>query len=243
MNNNCSLYLLLKILQIFYFNSINTIEPNNRIEDENQTEEDLIVDILLSEILSTNQSHCWTIDNIFERIWSSLFKIRVSALRSYIMDPFRIHDNVLPGSIMKYIGFFGIEPRYFVVKKRITTIKREQVSKLLDTNKLDRKNPNVLVAAFESMMKVIFTSILTEEVNIYLLNYNNNNLDEKTAITNENFNQLIHQNKPGTSMRSDELTEKSITGMATKGSEGHKSNFGNEKKNRQPREKPIIESK
>lgn len=243
MNNNCSLYLLLKILQIFFFNSINTIEPNNRIEDENQTEEDLIVDILLSEILSTNQSHCWSIDNIFERIWSSLFKIRVSALRSYIMDPFRIHDNVLPGPIMKYIGFFGIEPRSFVVKKRITTIKREQVSKLLDTNKLDRTNPNVLVAAFESMMKVIFTSILTEEVNIYLLNYNNNNLEEKTAITNENFNQLIHQNKPGTSMRSDELTEKSITGMATKGSEGHKSNFGNEKKSRQPREKTIIESK
>jgi hypothetical protein len=247
MNNNCSLYMLLKILQIFFFNTINSIEPINRVDDENQTEEDLIMDILLCEISLTNEPHCWSIDNIFERIWSSLIKIRFSTLRSFLMDPFKINGNVMPGSLLKYIGYFGIEPRSFVVvKKRITDIRREQASKVLDTgNKnIERKSPNVLLTALENMMKVVFTSILTEEVNIYLLNYDNNNLEEKTATTNENFNQLIHQNKPGTSMRSDELTEQTFTGMATKGSDGQKSSFDKkEKKNKLKIEKTIKESK
>ena len=73
------------------------------------------------------------------------------------MDPFKINGNVMPGYLLKYIGYFGIEPRSFVVvKKRITDIRREQASKVLDTGNtnIERKSPNILLTALENMMKV-----------------------------------------------------------------------------------------
>ena len=162
LNNNSSLFLLLKMLQLCFNMLVATNEIVSKINDENLSLENLIVDALLAEIQATNTANYWCIDSTFDRIWSCLLRIRYSMLTCHLLDPLNLTCNVLPSVIHKHISFYRNRDQ------NVYSLAHGSRSKVILNGEIKLAKQDPLLKAFELMMKSMFGTILTEDENIYM---------------------------------------------------------------------------
>jgi len=182
LNNKSNLCLLIKIIQLCVSFVVSQNEIVNKINDENLSLELVIVDIVLSEIGSNSSSNIWHIDNIFDRIWSCLFRMRESFMTSILRDPLKLFNNVLPKVLVKHISFYKFNNQIvYPVIKTSQSKKNRQISfekkskfKFLMEQRDKLIGPEPLVKAFESGMKNIFSNIMTDDESVFMVHLQSN---------------------------------------------------------------------
>ena len=191
LHNKSNLCLLLKVLQL----CVNTVVASNdvvsKINDENLSLEMLIVDTILNEIRSSAGCNCWHIDSIFDRIWSCLFRIRQACLTSVLIDPLAIFPNVLPRVMVKHISFYKFEMITYPVilytkqdKTKDTSYGKRSKSKSLVSEREKILGPEPLVKAFELMMKNVFSNIMADGENVFMLYLQSNSQPRESISLN-----------------------------------------------------------
>ena len=171
LNNNgpCgNLFLIIKSLQLFNYLSLSNNQLSAKMNNFNQSEDDLVLDLVLLEIsrmrdnpkLSSNRIvPVWSPDNIFDRLWSILIQLRSSLLSCSMDDPFLLYENVLPSCFISFIGsksFDSIMPLF--------SHKSMSVLNTLGSNAVDKNSSQEidLKKIIEIAMRTLFTGVITE---------------------------------------------------------------------------------
>ena len=173
LTNTSSLYLLVKTLQIFIFITFNQLEMNKIFVDENLSEEDLILEVILNEIGINEDDHDakWSVENLFDRIWNCLMRIRYSLLHGYLQDTFDILHNVVPSMFIRYIVQFEVSNQSSgnSNNKRYSSLSRSSSVRSME-GKNQVNVSNKFMHAIESTMKSMLTTIITDEMNVFTIN-------------------------------------------------------------------------
>jgi hypothetical protein len=190
LNNKSNLCLLLKVMQLCLNTVVAQNEIANKINDESLSLEIVIVDVILSEIGLNSSSNIWHIDNIFDRIWSCLFRLRKSCMTPILRDPLKIFNNVLPKAMVKQISFqkFSNQVSEYQVpivlkKSKDKTLDMKSKLKVLLEQREKLVEPEPLIKAFEFGMKNVFSNIMTDDESLFMVHLQSNASQSKENIS------------------------------------------------------------
>jgi len=161
-NQNSTLMLLCKVLQICFHLSYYMLETSKLKEESANNDEEFLIDIMLNEIkfnrkfmYDLNDDDCsWNSLSLFEHVWSSLLRMRDCISTCYLSDTLNIYENVVPKMILKYNGYYGFQ---------------FPISDSFEDSQSSKINPNVTVLkgfilSIENAMRLVFTNVVRDEL-------------------------------------------------------------------------------
>ena len=166
-NINSDLFLLVKLIQLYNYLSLSKHEISIKMENYNSSEEELISDLIFLEMnhnscfalrkqkIRSITSEIWSSENLFDRFWSCLFKLRSALVVDHILpDPFRIFRNSLPYVFIKHITlqFYSVIP--LTSRNCKSSIVVSSFSNLNDTE---------IRNCVENAMRLLFVNIINDD--------------------------------------------------------------------------------
>lgn len=153
-----SLQVFCKALQVFNGLFISQIEEKTNVKDENLNLLNLVVENVLLEMRhnSNGKQMKWSSDYMFDHMWYTLIRLRYYVFESKLDDSFKIFENLLPKIFYDYIGFHNLaQPLYDYEPDQNRTN---------EYNGSKNQTPHPCTSAFENAMRIVFSSVINDEV-------------------------------------------------------------------------------
>lgn len=164
---NSNLFLVVRMLQLFNYLSLSKNEITLKMENFNGSEEELIADLIFLEMnhnsclnskgnrIRYNGTEIWSNENLFDRYWSCLFKLRSAFVVEHILpDPFRVFRSSLPGPFIKHVTL------QFYNRIPIRNCKSAASLNVLGSSNLD---DNEIRTSIEAAMRLLFVNIVNDD--------------------------------------------------------------------------------